>query len=1084
MSEKPLRIELLGQVRLIDGEAAPMILPSGRRCALLSYLILHRDAAVPRGRLARLFWPDSKEGQARTNLRRELHHLRAEIPHADELLTIRRPTLQWSSNGRARVDIEEFEQLRRDAAEARAGGEVDAELCALERAAALYRGDLLPSVDGDWVERERARLRAALLSVLSRLWEAHEASGDPGAALAHAEGVIRLEPLDEGAYRALMRLHLRSGDRAAAVHAYHRLSGVLRRELDLGPRESTRQLYQALLTAPGAVGMPVTADARESVPLVGREGALASLGESWLRACSQGSGTVVVYGEAGIGKTRLIEEFARRVRHQAATVAHARAYAAEGAVSYGLVLEWLRTPAIAAGLTELPGVWRTQLAPLVPELDVARAERRHLPDTLPAAWHRRRLLEAIVHGLLAAARPLLLLADDVQWADADSLEALRLLGRLAKRAPVLLVATARAEEISGNGHLGELLGSLRYGERVGELELGRLSPENTALLAREVAGDRLAPDRLETIYRLSEGVPLFVVEALRTPGDDDAKGERAGTSDGVRAAFSPRVRAVLASRLRQLTPDARALAELAATVGRAFSFEVLERASDRTEEELVRSLDELWRRRIVREQAAGAYDFSHDALRDAAYRGIEPGRRLLLHRRVARALDHPHARAPGLPSARLAHHYELGGEVDHAVEAYARAAHEAAAVYSHAEAVRRLDRAHALLAAMPSTPDRDRRELQLQLAKVVPLRSLGGHAAPALDAAMRRARALSERLGDRAGLFQALINQQTTRFVSGRVSEALELSEPLQTLTREVPEWRAEVEHTKGGTLLNAGDLEGAIAHFQRSARRYDTDAGAAPLSRAGVDLAAFTAAWQAQALWLYGMTERALASSARAVRRAKDLRHPYSEVVAHAYAAVLHHMRRDRTACARHADAARDLCERYGFAYYVHWGTMLGAWARPGRDREVRVARVREAIAAVDGEGAATRKPFYLSLLAMVLVDAGQRAAARATLAVAAELAEASDEAWWRPEIARLRAVSEPDPESALVGLREALSGAIAMKARPLAARAAASLALALRAAGRTEEARRALDRALDVSPHRGRDRARAERLAARLAG
>lgn len=1084
MSEKALRIELLGHARLVREDAGPVSLPSGRPLALLGYLVLHRDAPVRRERLASLLWPDSKEGQARTNLRRELHRLRRELPRADALLAVGAETLQWRTDGPATVDVEAFERRVRRSVEARAAEDVGAELAALKGAVVLYRGDLLPSVDGDWVESERARLRAALVSGLARLVELHEARGDLGAALACAERVVRLEPLDEAAYRALMRLNQRSGSRAAAVHAFHRLAGVLDREVDAVPSETTRQAYEELMRSSGDVAAPDPTDARDAVRLVGRDGALARLREAWLEAGAVGPRAAVVYGEAGIGKTRLVEEFVRRVQGQAGTVAAARAYGADGPVSYGLAFDWLRVPAVAEGIADLPRAWRGELARLAPELGAHDASARHAPDGMPATWRRRRLLEAIARGLLAAPQPLLLIADDLQWADGDSLDVLRLVTRLEMAARVLVVATVRSEELSGNARLEQALLSLRYGSRLHELELGRLGMEQTALLAREVAGKDLEPDRLERIHRVSEGVPLFVVEALRA--DAAMPGQRGDEAGDVPAALTPRVRAVLSARLRQLTPGARELAELAATIGRAFSFEVLKRATDQSEEALVRSLDELWRRRLVREQAASTYDFSHDALRDAAYREAEPARRRLLHRRVATVLESLPGEGAGAPNARVAHHYEQGGEVDRAVEAYGRAAREASALFSHEEAVRLLDRAQALLAGEPAGVERDRRELELHLARVVPLRLLGGHAAPALEAAMRRVQELSERVGDRAGLFQALISQQVTHLVSGRVGEALELSGPLQTLSQEVPDWRAEVEHAMGGTHLNAGDLEGAIAHFERSVACFDPEAGAARLSMAGADLAVFTAAWQAHALWLYGLPDRALASSARAVRRAESLDDRYSEVVAHAYTAVLHHMRRDRVACLRHAGAARDLCQRHGFAYYVHWGRLLAAWADVARDPEDRVEPIREAIASLEGEGAATRKPFYLSVLAIALAEAGERPAARATLDEASVLAAASDEAWWRPEIARLRALLVPDRAGAVEGLREALGCALAMKARPLAERAAVSLALALRSIGRTDEAQRALGHVLGGSPQRGNDRdhMRARLVAARLGG
>ncbi len=1079
-----LRIELLGHVRITDGDGGEVALPSARRQALLAHLILHREAPVRRERLAFLFWPDSQDAQARTNLRRELHHLRAELPQAEALLTVGPDALRWVSAPQVSVDVDELEQAIETAAAARERSEVGAELRALERAAALYRGELLPSCYEDWIEPLRQRLRNALLAGLVRLVELQEARGAHAAAVAHAERALAIEPLDEAGYRALMRLHQRAGNRAAAIHAFHRCAGVLRRELDVAPGPATRKAYEALLAAehrPDGASSG-SEDTRDSVPLVGRAATLETLEETWRRSRAPHPEMVVVYGEAGIGKTRLIEEFVRSKQAHAATIASARAYAAEGPFSYGLALDWLRSETVAAGIPELPAAWRSEIARLAPELSPA-AEVGPPPDTVPSAWQRRRLLEAIGHAVLAAPEPRLLIADDLQWADADSLDALHLLTRLQPDAQLLVVATVRTEELPGNAPLEELLLALRYGGHLVELELGRLSERETALLACEVADATLTDDQLQRVHRISEGVPLFIVEALRAHAGWRA--EWLAQEDGVApTTVPPRVRAVLTARLTQLSPAARSLAGLAATLGRAFRFEVLRRASDLSEEDLVRSLDELWRRRIVREQVAGAYDFSHDALRDAAYVGMDPARRRLLHRRVARALEGVEPAAVDAMSGRLAHHYEQGGEPWRAIEAYRRAAGAAARVFSHAEAVRLLGRALALLETLPASEERDRWELELQLAKVIPVRSLGGYTAPALDAAMHRARALSERLGDLGRLYQALRNQQTARFVSGQLHEALELSQRLQALARDVPDREAEGDHAMAGTLLTMGELEGAIRHFERSERGYDSELGAEQRSVFGADLGVFTTAWQAHALWLYGLADRAAVASRRAVRLADALRHPYSQALAHAYASALHYMRRDRKACLEHATATTALCQRYGFAYYVHWGRIFGAWADPRFDAEARIDRVRSSIAGLEREGAAVRRPFYQSVLAVALAAGGRSDEARATLAGAAHLAETNEERWWAPEIARLDAMLRREPGARLDCLHSALGRAQAMKARPLAARAAVSLALTLRSRGRIEEARSALRRVLDGCPPRGHDadQTRAGRLLAHL--
>ncbi len=1079
MTQLRLRIELLGHVRILDGGTPVAALASARRCSLLAYLILHRHVAVRRERLASLFWPDSEEGQARTNLRRELHHLRADLPCADEVLRVDADTLQWVSGDTVEVDVEALETALEAAAAARSGGDPRAESGALERAAVLYRGDLLPASYDDWLEGERQRLRCAVLAGLERLVGLAESSGDTAAALAHAERLLGIDPAAESAYRALMRLHQRDGNRAAAIHAFHRCAGALQRELEVTPSDATRAAYEALLATEGGTDRRAPREARDGAPLVGRDRALATLAEAWVDARAGASGVVVVYGEAGIGKTRLVEEFVRHSHPQQATVARSRAYAAEGTVSYGLAVDWLRTPAVSERVRELPAPWRAEIARLAPELDPEGAQEPDAPDTVPASWQRRRLLEAIARALLAAPGPRLLIADDLQWADADSLDVLRLLTRLDGTAQLLILATARSEELPGRPALERLLLEWRASGRLRDVELGRLSPSETERLARDVAGGRLSAADLARIVRVSEGVPLFVVEALLA-GDGDADALPPGEATDTLTALPPRVRAVLSARLQQLSPAAASLAELAATIGRAFRFEVLRQASDRTEEELVRALDELWRRRIVREQAAGAYDFSHDALRDAARQGADPARRRLLHRRVARALEHLQAEGAGPMSGRLAHHFEQGGEPGRAVHAYRQAAREAGAVYAHGEAVRLLDHALELVAAFPPSEERDRRELELHLAKSIPIRSLGGYTAPTLDHAMRRARELSERLGDLGGLNQALRNQQNTRFVSGRLAEALELSERLQALARDVPDRQAEGDHAMAGSLLTAGDVEGALRHFERAEQGYDPATGRQQLSVFGADLGVFTAGWRAHALWLAGFTPAALAASERGVAHADELGHAYSQALAHAYGAALDHMRRDRRGCLAHARTTVEICETCGFAYYVHWGRLLAAWADASLAPGERVTIIEGAIAGLEQEGAAVRRPFYLTVLAQALSRAGDCERAREALAEAERRADATDESWWAAEIARLQSRLAPTEAARDACLHTALVRAERMSAWPLAARSALTWAQDLRGRGQTVDAARVLERVLERAPAHaaGRDLARAARF------
>ena len=1078
MSQSRLRIELLGNVCIVHGDGHRVTLPSTRRRALLAYLVLHRLETVDREQLAYLFWPDSEDGQARTNLRRELHHLRSEVPDADEIFDLGGTTLGWREGASATTDVDAFDDTLDDAERLRERGDWRRERRALERAAELYGGDLVPSCYEDWIDPPRQRLRAALTSALDRLSELCEAGGDPGTAVLHAERRVRLDPLDETAYRRLMAVHQRQGNRAAAIHAFHRCVGVLERELGVAPSTATRASYGALLVAEGGPAQENGSEERHgATPLVGRAEAVAALAEAWELAKSDGPAVLLVSGEAGIGKTRLVEEFVRTVVPPDTAVVRSRAYASENHLSYGLAVEWLRSPAVAGRVAELPSVWRAEIARLAPDVEPAGDVAREPPDTVPASWQRRRLLEAVARAVLAARPPRLLIVDDLHWADADSLEALHLLTRLEPGAALMVVATVRTEELQGNAPLERLLLELRADGRLDDVELDRFGSADTERLARQVADGELDAASLDWLQRISEGIPLFIVETLRA-------GPPGTQADGEPTALPPRVRAVLATRLGQLSADARSLAELGATIGRAFHFDTLLQASDLPEEALVRALDELWRRHIVMEEGADAYDFSHDALREAAYDAIDPPRRRQLHRRVARALERLNAGGTGPVGGRLAQHLELGGETARAVDAYRQAAREAATVFSHEESLRLLEHARALLDTMAPSHERDRRELDLQLARIIPARSLGGYTAPLTAAAAERAAVLADRLHDPGSLYHALRSLQTTRFVSGRFALSLELSERLQELARHVPDRKAEGDHAMAGSLLTVGDLEGAVEHFERAERGYDPTIDRATISVFGADLAVFTAAWQAHALWMVGLADRAGASSDRALRLADTLAHPYSRALAHAYAALFHHLRRDRRACRTHAREATDICERHGFAYYVHWGRLLGAWADTNRPDEARLQGIRGALEGLEREGAAVRLPIYLSLLGLTEARAGRTDEARSTLERARACAEETGELWWTPEILRLQALLAEPGEERLDRLRGALESALRLKARPLAARAATGLAVELRSQGRPAEARAVLERALEgsLSDAGGRDRRRAERCLERL--
>jgi len=714
-----LQIHLLGDFRLVYNSTPVTSVNTARLQALLAYLVLHRNAPQPRYHLAFLFWPDSTEAQAHTNLRNLLHLLRHALPDADRFLHTDTQTLQWRADAPFTLDVADFESA---VAQAEQAGDQAAVRKALGEAVASYRGDLLPSCYDDWIVPERERLRQAFTRALERLIVLLEDQRDYRTAIGYAQRLLRHDPLHEATCRRLMRLHALSGDRAGALRAYHTCATILQRELAVEPSPATREAYERLLQTdalPAPSPAPPVGLAAVS-PLVGRHQEWVRLQETWQAASAGRPHFVLVTGEAGIGKTRLAEELVQWAERQGIATATARCYAAEGALAYAPVVAWLR----ARPLPPLEPVWCSEIARLLPEL-LAEQPDLSPPGPLTEAWQRQRFFESLARAILGGSQPLLLLIDALQWCDRGTLEWLHYLLRLDPQARLLVVGTCRPEEMGDDHPLASLLQALHHDEQLTEIELGTLDEAETVSLTANVAGGELDPDLAACLYRETEGIPLFVMEIVRSGlpvGDQEPE---AGEWETVcwPEPLPARVKAALMARLAQLSPPTRELAGVAATIGREFTFTVLARASELDEDTLVRALDELWQRRIVREQGADAYDFSHDKFREAAYASLSAARQRLLHRRVAQALEAVYADDLDPVSAQVAAHYERASLPEQATLYYQRAAEAAQRIYDNEESVRYFRRALALLEAAPLDESREdwRQEMATKLHE-----SLGG----------------------------------------------------------------------------------------------------------------------------------------------------------------------------------------------------------------------------------------------------------------------------------------------------------------------------------------------------------------------
>ena len=720
-----LEVRLLSEVEIILDGRRLRAFNSLRLQRFLALIALRRDLQH-RSRLAFELWPDSDERQARTNLRKLLHDFRFSLPDASEFVEIDNEIVRWIPTGPADVDVLRF----RDAI---AAGD-------LKLAARLYSGDLLPACYEDWVLDERAKLRAEAYGAFMRLTEETAGHHDHKATIRYAQRLIDLEPTDEAAVRIQMEAHLAVGNRSAALRAYHRFAEVLERELEVAPGEAIGAMYQRLRA--GALDRDEVqgeglgedlAPVAES-PFVGRDLELNQLNEGWNTAREGRAHLVLVTGEPGIGKTRLAQELGRRVRAEGHVVAWARAYEAAGRLPWGPVVDLLRSDALRSHIDTLDTVWRSELARLLPELlDASQPPGRSQSGDLA---QRQRLFDAVSRAIVVADRPCLLIIDDLQWCDAETIELIGFVVRSRRTAPVLLVGTVRSEELTAHHPLGELVDALGHDQAVTTVPLDPLDEATTATLAAQLrATDTIDPTVAARLWSETEGNPLFVIEVLR-----------AGiSSDRSQAVLTPTMRAVLRARLGQLPDDARRLAEVAAVIGRPFSVGLMVSATGIGEHELVDHVDELWRRRIIRDQGH-MYDFSHDKLRAVALEMVSPARRRQLHRAVAEAIAVELHHDIDAVAPQLAAHYDQAGMVEPAIDAYRLAGARAVALSALDEAVTMFRRALSLLADVPTSPDRDTLELDLRIALGSPLVALKGYGSKGAHQLYERALSLCRKV--------------------------------------------------------------------------------------------------------------------------------------------------------------------------------------------------------------------------------------------------------------------------------------------------------------------------------------------------
>jgi class 3 adenylate cyclase/predicted ATPase len=842
------------------------------------------------------------------------------------------------------------------------------------------------------------------------------------------------------------------------------------------PLEVYQVLYENMarsrLEAAGSTGL---------TPLVGREQEVALLLERWAQV-KDGLGQVVLLsGEAGIGKSRLVQVLTAHVAAEPQawlTPCQCSPYYQNTALYPMLdllervVLRFAREESPAQKLSKLEGFVVQYGLPLAEAIPLFAAllslplTADYAPLTMSPEQQKQQTLQALLTILLrrAAQQPVLFVMEDLHWVDPSTLELLSLLVDQGPTTRILVLLTFRPDfppPWTGCAHLTQVT-------------LPRLPRRQAAEMTGQVAHRKaLPPEVVEQVVAKTDGVPLFVEELTKMVLESGLLQEREEryelTGSLPPLAIPATLHDSLMARLDRLA-TVKSLAQLGATLGREFSYNLLQAVAPWDEGTLQRGLQQLVEAEFLYQQGLppqATYLFKHALIQEAAYQSLLRSTRQRHHQHIAQVLE---AQFPELCETQpelLAHHYTEAGLLAQAVPYWQRAGQRAVQRFAHREAIGHLTKGLDLLKGLPETPEHTQQELDLQTALAPAWMAAKGYAAPEVEQAYGRARELCRQLGETARLFSVLRGLGAFYFVRGKYQTARELGEELLSLAQspQDPARLLGAHQVLGIAWFWLGELPSARGHLEQTIALYNPQQHRSQAFRAGQDPGVLCRAYSAWALGLLGYPDQALEKIHEAVTLGRDLSHPHSLVFALYLVASLHQLRRDVPATHEWAEATLALSREQLFPYWLAVGRITRGWALANHGHGGEgIEEIRQGLAAYQATGAELGRPWFLALLAEAYGKAGQAEEGLHVVAEALAAAANIGEGFFEAERYRLkgelllaRAVEKQTVAESC--FHQALDSARQQQAKWLELRTAVSLSRLWQRQGKHAEARQLLE-------------------------
>jgi class 3 adenylate cyclase/predicted ATPase len=808
---------------------------------------------------------------------------------------------------------------------------------------------------------------------------------------------------------------------------------------------------------------------------VGREEETSHIVGCWELAASGRGQVVLLTGEAGIGKSRIVQEARHRLAADGARALQIQCSPFHRDTPYHPIGQELsrifgfeRDDSAAARRDRIERLVVTELgrpasdaALLESMLDIEVAGRSEIL-ALPPLHRKRETIRAIADLVGAAAdrEPTLMLFEDAHWSDPTSLEVLDELVARAASTRLLLIVTCRPE----------FQASWRRLDHVTTRSISRLNAdESAALVSRVTGGTSLAPDLATEIVRRADGVPLYIEELtkllLETDQPKGGKGAHEHSGTRARTAIPVSLRDSLMARLDRVA-HVKEIAQIGATIGREFSYEMIRAVSGTSTKALDQALADLLDSGLAvlsRPGLDAVYSFKHSLVQDVAYESLLTSRRQELHRSIVRVLQE---RSPEVGAARpelLARHLSAAGLVEAAIPYWRAAADLSLSRMAVWEAESQLRQGLDLVLSLPESDERDQLELPFHALLATTHILARGWGATEVEIAYRRANELRQSAASFEDTLWASWGIWVFHHVRGRIDHALEIAEDLARAANDSGGRVGRLVATMmlGQSYHYAGRFEEARAEFGRSRGLYRAQSDRGLINLYSTDLLLAVDVHDAQALWLLGHSDEATILSRRNSEYARSLDHPYSLSWALTWGSVPHLFSGDVGEMLTNVEEGIAIAEEFGFQYTSAIGSMLRGWGRAEAGAlEPGVAEMRSGLETFEATGAAIVVSFFKALLAQLLARSGHVSEGLVMLDEAAAQMSEWGEHWMEPEVHRARGLVlaaglDPERASAEDSLRQALRVAAQQRANGWARRSATALAGFLSGSGRDEEAR-----------------------------